>query len=473
MGGNLSHPLDAKRLPHAVRENETDVTGRRNRYPGGIGLKIGLAEVNITSPLGMQIPGYGPKPRLSTGVKDELFAKAMVIESGETVLAFIVIDIISLELDSSERIRKRVSEYTGMAAEQVMIGCTHTHTGPPRPADAAALSYYPTLEAKAADAAILAYGRREEARIGFGRGSEDSVAFNRRFFMKDGTVRTNPGILNPDIDRPEGPIDPEVLVLRIDNAQGEPLGIVSNYAVHTDCVGGTEYSGDYPAYISRTIKQQFGDSVVSLFFQGACGNINHIDVQGRHDPKVIPHRIRMGDILGLEISKVRNKTKADVAETGLAVASRFVTVSERALRKHEIEWAEHTRALLKDIPEEELNSRQAMEKARAEKRLASIGQPLPTREYEVQVAAIGELAVVALPAEMFVEFGLEIKEKSPFAYTMINELSNGSGNGYVCTPAACDRGGYEPTGAMFAEDAGDLFVQAALELLHELHGRAR
>ncbi|TMV48730.1 hypothetical protein FE783_16905 [Paenibacillus mesophilus] len=434
-------------------------------------MKIGLAEVNITPPLGMQIPGYGPKPRPATGSKDELFAKAMVIESGEAVLAFIVLDIISLDLDSCERIRNRVQEYTGIPPEQVMISCTHTHTGPPRPTDAAALSFYPTLEAKAADAAVLAYGRREEARIGCGRGSEDSVAFNRRFFMKDGTVQTNPGILNPNIDRPEGPIDPEVLVVRIDNAQGEPLGIVSNYAVHTDCVSGTEYSGDYPAYISRTIKRLYGESVVSLFFQGACGNINHIDVQGRHDPKVIPHRIRMGNILGLEISKVRDKTKAACSDVQLFVASRLVNVSERALRKHEIEWAENMLAALKGIPNDKLSSKQAMEQMRAEQRLHSIGEPLSSREYEIQVSAIGDLAVVALPAEMFVEFGLEIKEKSPYAYTIINELANGSGNGYVCTPASYDRGGYEPTGIKFAEEAGNLFVLAALDLLNELHGR--
>lgn len=434
-------------------------------------MRIGLAEVNITPPLGMQIPGYGPKPRLATGMKDELFAKAAVIESGETVLAFIVIDIISLELDSSTRIRNRVYEYTGIPAEQVMVSCTHTHTGPPRPVDAVALSYYPTLEAKSADAAILAWGKREDARIGCGRGSEDSVAFNRRFFMKDGTVQTNPGILNPNIDRPEGPIDPEVLVIRIDNARGEPLGIVSNYAVHTDCVSGTEYSGDYPATISRTIKQLYGESVVSLFFQGACGNINHIDVSGRHDPKVIPHRVRMGSILGLEISKVRDKTKTAWSDVQLFVASRIVNVSERALRKHEIEWAENTLAALKGISDDSLSSKQAMEKTRAEQRLVSIRQPLHSRDYEIQVSAIGDLAVVALPAEMFVEFGLEIKERSPYAFTIINELSNGSGNGYVCTPAAYDRGGYEPTGTKFTEEAGDLFVRSALELLNELRGR--
>lgn len=430
-------------------------------------MKVGLAEVNITPPLGNQIPGYGQQDRLATGVKDELYAKAMAIESGNTSLAFIVIDIISLELDSCERIRQRVQEATGIPAENVMVSCTHTHTGAPRPEREAALQYYPILEDKAADAAIIAYARREEASIGFGRGHEDTIAFNRRFYMKDGTVQTNPGILNPNIDRPEGPIDPEVLVMRIDNTRGEPIGVVSNYAVHADCVKGTEYSGDYPAFISRTIKQLYGESVVSLFFQGACGNLNHIDVSGRVDDKLVPHHIRMGKRLGLEIAKVRDLTKTSADEAELSTASRFVTVSARALRPHEIEWAHRKLAELDGVPEETMTARQMMEKRRAERRLQSHGKPLPVRAYEIQVSVIGELAIVALPSEMFVEFGLEIKANSPFAYTIMNELSNGSGPGYVCTPLACDNGGYEPTGALFSEEAGGLFVQAAIELLHE------
>jgi hypothetical protein len=432
-------------------------------------VKVGLAEVNITPPLGNQIPGYGPKERLSTGVRDELYVKAMAIESADTSLAFIVIDIISLELDSCERIRKRVQEATGIPAGNVMVACTHTHTGAPRPEGEYALRYYPILEDKAADAAIIAYARREEASVGFGRGYEDTISFNRRFYMKDGTVQTNPGVLNPNIDRPEGPIDPEVLVMRIDNAQGEPIGVVSNYSVHTDCVGGTEYSGDYPAYISRTIKQLYGESVVSLFFQGACGNLNHIDVSGRIDAKLVPHRVRMGNRLGLEIAKVRDLTKTSADEVLLSTASRFVTVSARALRAHEIEWAHHKLAELDGMTKESMTARQLMEKARAERHLQFQGKPLPTRAYEIQVSAIGDLAIVALPSEMFVEFGLEIKDKSPFAYTIINELSNGSGLGYVCTPQACDHGGYEPTGALFSEEAGGRFVQAAIDLLHERH----
>lgn len=432
-------------------------------------MKIGFAEVNITPPLGQQLPGYGRKPRKATGVKDELFAKAMVVESGGKVFALIAIDIISLDLEFTKRIRDRVFEHTGIQPESIMLSCTHTHTGPPRPVDGESLSYYPTFEAKVADAAILAYHRREEARIGYGRGYEDSIIFNRRYVMKDGTVKTNPTIQDPNIVKPEGPVDPEVIVIRVDNTQGEPIGIISNYALHTDCVGGTEYSGDYPAHISSMIKQLYGQEVVSLFLMGASGNINNRDVTGRI-PRVAGRHIKNGHILGLEIAKVRNKTGTVDGDVKLSVQSRQVNAMERALMEHEIEEARTTLQALQDLEEEAMTSKQVMDKDRAENRLKRMGQPLSSRDYEIQVSVIGDLAIVALPAEMFVEFGLEIKEKSPYPYTIINELSNGSGNGYVCTQAAYERGGYETMGIKFSVEAGDQFVRAALDILHELHG---
>jgi hypothetical protein len=255
--------------------------------------------------------------------------------------------------------------------------------------------------------------------------------------------------------------------MRIDDARGQPIGILSNYAVHTDVVGGTEYSADYPCYLSRTIKRQYGEHVVSLFMQGACGDINHIDVSGQTDTTV-PHRERMGTRLGYEVAKVRNLIKAATVLPSIASRSKRVAVSERELTEAELLWSRQTLDALKGADAASMTSRQIMERDRATTRLEAAGRPLPVREYEIQVCAIGDMAIVALPAEMFVEFGLDIKARSPFAYTVINELSNGSGNGYVCTPVAYERGGYEPSGNKFAVGAGPAFVEAAVELLQQL-----
>jgi neutral ceramidase len=428
-------------------------------------MKIGIAESNITPPLGMNMPGQFHE-RLASGIKDDIYAKSMVIEAKGTLAAFIVIDSQSLNLEPMRRIRERVAQFTSIPQENIMISVTHTHTGPPLGKNAEDF-YSEIYIAKAADAAIIAYGKRIEAQIGFGRGNEDEIAFNRRFEMKDGTFRTNPGIGNPDIVRAIGPIDPEVAVARIDDLEGNPLGVISNYACHCDTVGGMEYSADYPGVISKKVKKTLGQNVISLFFQGACGNINHIDVTGKLDRTPGRHHIMMGNRLGAEIISVREKIKTSI-EMNLAVASRKVEISTRVPLDKEISLAKETIERLKDVPDAQLSNRDTKDKKIANNTLRVAAKEPSIRDYEVQVICLGKLAVVAFPGEVFVEYGLETKEKSPFSYVMTNYMSNGSGNGYVCTRIAYDQGGYEPTGSAFEIGAGEKFVEAALELLEEI-----
>src|SRR5690554_5997301 len=117
----------------------------------------------------------------------------------------------------------------------------------------------------------------EPSKIGTGRGYVDNIAFNRRYFMKDGSVKTNPGVLNPNIDKPAGPIDPDVLVMKIEDMDGNILGAVVNFACHLDVVGGNEYCADYAGELSKTLKSFYGKDFITLFLTGLSGNINHIN----------------------------------------------------------------------------------------------------------------------------------------------------------------------------------------------------
>lgn len=426
-------------------------------------LKCGMHEVNITPSLGNWIPGQFEE-RHSTGVKDDLFAKSLVIETDSDVMAFIALDALDIAREQVMEIRNRVAAYTTIPADNVMVSATHIHTGGPViPGLAGSVdsNYLQDLVEKAADAAIIAYQSRTGARVGFGRGHEPDIAFNRRFFMKDGSVETNPGIGNPDIDRPTGPIDPDVLVIRIDDIAGNPIGVVTNYACHTDVVGGTEYSADYPGELSRVLKQTLGDHIVSLFMQGSSGNINHIDVSGKLNSRHPNHYRKMGRILAGEVLKVREKIEtSDVLSLGMKQV--FFPVSFRHPSDQEIRQAEEVLQSNDDNIVEEAFARQIMK---------ILEDDQTSTEIEVQVAKLGPLAVVGLPAEIFVEFGLAIKEKSPFTFTIINELCNGSAFGYVCTQEAYRQGGYEPRikhYSRLAEDAGDRFVEEALGLLNKL-----
>lgn len=430
-------------------------------------LLCGVSEMDITPSLGSTMPGYF-MDRKSTGVIDRLYAKALVVDHDGSAVAFVVLDTILVPREVVENVRQRVGRHTDIPPERVMISATHTHTGP---AVATTTfykedeSYLRWLAVKAADAVIVAYRGRKEARIGFGAGHEEDIAFHRRFIMKDGTLRTNPGIGNPEIDRPAGPIDPQVGVIRIDDADGRPMGVVTNYAVHTDTVGGTEYCADFPGELSVVLKKALGEQTVSLFMMGASGNINHYNVLGgRIEDYAKPlsrHYMKMGRILAGEVLKVREKIRttgeARVEERNTAVTLRY--------RQPTPEQIEEARYKLANLPESNVEVNFAKELLEAARR----GEG--TTEAEIQTIAVGDFAVVGLPAEIFVEFGLQIKAESPYGLTLINELCNGIVGTYVCTREAYRLGGYEPritAGNRLQEETGDMFVESAVKLLREL-----
>lgn len=428
-------------------------------------MRCGMSEVDITPPLGNSIPGYFVD-RKSSGIKDLLYAKSLVVESGKITICLIVVDAIDLARRDVERIRQRVQEATGIPPENIMVSATHTHTGPPVKEGFSSKvneSYMEWMAQKAGDAGILAYNGRKEARIGLGRGQEANIAFNRRFYMKDGSVTTNPGVNNPLIDRPAGPIDPEVLVVRIDDAaDGSPMGVLTNYACHTDTVSGSEYSADFPGALSSTIKKVLGNHTVSLFMLGACGNINHIDVSGVV-PRDSRNHIRMGTVLAGEVLKVREKITSLASELDIDVKISSFQVEHRVPTERELKMAEDA----------ELNGAQATDSERAfARQIRSIQAAGPgVTDIEIQAVKLGELGIVGLPAEIFVEFGLRIKHESQFPYTLVNELCNGSAHGYICIKEAYNQGGYEPritNNSKLSEDTGDIFVQKSIELLQQL-----
>jgi hypothetical protein len=413
------------------------------------------------------MPGYF-HDRRSTGILDELYAKAVVWQTSTNTAAIIALDCIDLTRPIVEAIRSQVRAGTGISESCVMVSATHTHTGPPVKSTTFLQddqAYVAWMIERAAEAAITAYHNRQEALIGVGLGEVTRIAFNRRFFMQDGTVRTNPGIGNPHIVRPAGPIDPQVIVLRIDDKQGRPIGVITNYATHTDVVGGTQYSADYPGELSVAIKEALGCHAVSLFLMGASGNINHYDVvNGLPSDYAKPsdYYRRMGRILAGEVLRVREATETGSNGQMLSLHTRqaSITIPYRKPSPAEIHAAEHT--LTTKAPEH-VDCAFAAELLRANER-----QELSV-DVEIQIIVLGELAIVGVPAEWFVEFGIELKEKSSFPITMICELSNGSVSAYLCTRESYAQGGYEPLitdNNRLAIDAGELLTKHTLKLLN-------
>jgi hypothetical protein len=440
-------------------------------------LKAGAAAVAITPPAGTPMAGYYSM-RAAEGVHDDLYAKALVIEADGRRAALVALDLISTTRELVEEARRQIAKTTGVPGDAVMISATHAHTGPvlrsgtARDAMMGADSdlsrrFNIELPGKIAEAVRLAESKLAPATVSVAHGRESSIAFNRRYHMKDGTVGWNPGKLNPKILKPAGTIDPDVPVVYVEATDRKPIATYVNYAVHLDNVGGARLSADMPATLARCLADFKGPGMVTLFTAGCCGDINHIDVNWAERQGGFENAARMGVILSGEVLRSWPRLER-VKDGGLRTRSATVKLDLAPIGPEDVAKARAVVARLdaKSGKPTFLETVKAFQVLDVE---ARAGRPI---EVEVQVIALGdEVAWVSLPGEIFVELGLAIKQDSPFKNTIIAELANGA-IGYIPSRRAYAQGNYEVVSARCAEGSGERLVDAAVGLLEALHREA-
>jgi len=432
------------------------------------GLRLGIAAVKITPPVGIPLAGYY-SPRGSEGTLEDLYAKVAVLDDGQTKVALVVCDLITIPRSTVVEARKLIEQKTGLPGGHVMISATHTHTGPALKRDSArddldgvnqlVAEYTAALPSKIAQGAAEAHQRLAPVRASYGRGHEDRLAFCRRFWMKDGTVGWNPGKHNPAIIRPVSPIDPEVAVVYFEAHDAKPVLTYVNYAMHADTTGGLKCWPDFPGVLARRLAEYKGPDMLTIFANGACGNLNHINVQWsdrQHGPE---EAVRLGTILAGDVLKTFMGLKP-AAGGALRVRSEVVSLPLAPVTEQDVAEAKE---VVQRGPKAKF-----LEQVKAYKVLDVAARQGKPWEAEVQVIALGrELAWVALSGEVFVELGLSIKAASPFQQTHIVELANGSFS-YVPNRSAYAEGNYEVVSARCAEGSGELMVTAAIRMLSEL-----
>src|SRR4051794_20023464 len=251
-------------------------------------LRVGVAEADITPPKGFPMAGYYHERR-ATGTRDNLKARAIVFRGEKEQAALVVCDLIGIAHDLSAEVRRLVSAKTGIPAAHVVVAATHSHTAPDYTRDlyqhlgergktSGEPRYAARLIDGAVEAIVRAHADARPATLEAGSARQATpVSFNRRFVMRDGSVRTWIRLDHPDVVRAAGPIDPEVGLLLASTPDGKPVGLVSNFAMHSDTVGGTQWSADYPYHIARAVRESLGEKAVSIFGLGCCGDINHVD----------------------------------------------------------------------------------------------------------------------------------------------------------------------------------------------------
>lgn len=456
-------------------------------------LRAGFAEVEITPPLGTQMAGYYHE-RLAEKTRDPLKAKAVVLRQGDTAAAFVVADLIGVAHDLTVQIREQVEAATGIPQQNIMLSATHTHTAPDyigllykhlkqQPSERDSESYPAKLLQNVVDAVVRANQSAQSVTLEAGSGQQRvPVSFNRRFVMKDGSVRTWQSLSNQQVVRAAGPIDPEVGLLKFTASNnGRPIGIVSNFALHLDTVGGTSWSADYPFYVEQRLREHFDQDLISVFGTGACGDINHSDPtrKERNSTDIIGNALADTILTALPTLQTVSAPVLQVRSAVVNVPLQEVSVQE--LRRSEelvplaraggkVEFFDLVSAYKAVMLE---HMQQKKPRTDTESLLtwglthswAGVGATLPV---DVTAITLGsDVAIVFLPGEVFVELGLAIKQASPFRTTLILELSNCVETIYIPTRAAYAGGSYEVTNSSLQPGSGEMLVEAALKLLRE------
>jgi len=402
-------------------------------------LKAGCAKIDITPPVGVWLSGYGHRNKPSDDILDELYAKALVLDNGRNKIAIVSTDLLWVPLKITDEVRSRVKRKIGIPEKNVLICATHTHFGPkidritknwPDAADSKIdTSYVRTLSKKITDSILMAYKNMKAAKVGAVKGRIPEVVYNRRTKKPDGLVQMTFNLPPADSSLTFGSIDPQVAILKVEDAGGALVAAIVNFACHP--VSGDQdrkifysISADYPGYTAKVIEQTEGG--ICLFALGTAGNINPVRIN-RTNP-----RLQIGRALGAEVLR-RIQFVSTSGEVALKGMKNSVTLP-----------------LKKTLPPD---------------RVMDVDKKKKSLTTEIQILRIGDIYVLGLPGEVLVEIGLEIKSKAGIENLFIISLSNDA-IGYVCPRGSYKEGGYEPgRGTNLAEGAGEIVTEEALKLL--------
>jgi len=423
-------------------------------------IRAGAATSNVTPPIGSLIVG-GFIPFPSTYVHDELHARCLVLDDGRTRLAVAVVDNIGIPRVVYDEAKRVLQENTGIPRENMLMSATHTHSGASArgnghiagkdPLD----DYQRLVVSRILDCMLGAVQNLEPARIGWGLGREPMQVFNRRWRMKPGTplpnpfggtdqVMMNPRVADQNLLEPAGPTDPEIHFLSIQSREGRPMALLANYSLHyVGGVGKGHISADYFALFANRIEEMLGargqhPQFVAILSNGTSGDINNINFRGDPSGRSWRPYEKMRTVANLVAAEVFKacQTVQHRDWAPLAAAQMEIPMGVRVPTQEQIEYAERILQKPKNAPKYH-----PREDIYAQRVLDMKGWP---REipFLLQALRVGDVGIAAVPNEVFVDMGLQIKRQSPFPRTFTIELANGS-YGYLPTVEHHKLGGYE------------------------------
>jgi hypothetical protein len=423
-------------------------------------------------------------PRIVISAHDPLYARCLVLDNGDTRIAFATCDSCMIPREIFDAAKQRASAETGIPIENILASATHTHTAVCSTSvfqSNTELEYGEFLKDRIAKGIIEAASRLEPARIGWAVGNNSRQVFNRRWYMRSSykmedpfergadKVKMNPPAGASSLLKPAGPTDPELPILSVQALDGRPIALLANYSLHY--VGGVpaemlsaDYFGEFAKQFSRLIGANDERSgFVAIMSNGTSGDINNINF---FEPRVRKPPFEQIRLVGLDVAEsawIAYKRVEYVDWVPIKMREREIELGVRRPTKEEIARARAKLAAAGEGPYKDRVLIYALETLR-------MAEYPPTVKVKLQAIRIGELGIVSSPCETFVETGLAIKQASPLKPTFTIELANGY-NGYLPTPEQHALGGYETWRARssyLAVDAEPKVRRTLLELLSEV-----
>lgn len=445
------------------------------------GLKAGFARLDVTPMLGISLRGYY-QVRLADGVLDPLELNALALSCSGNTAVLITLDTCAIDEDEINAFLASVSAATGLPEENVYIHATHTHTASFMDADSdneLVREYTNSVCRKMADVAKMAIDDLKPAKMGWAVGQAPNIAFIRRFRMKNGKVRTNPGVGNPDILHPIGEVDERVNVLRFDR-EGADTIVLANFADHPDTVGGCKLTADWPGFFRRKLEKCL-DNVKGIFFNGAQGDVNHVNVNAKDGDlndmfmdfddvsRGYGHARHMGNVVAGAVMQVYDKVNY-VEVNSLNCVQKTIQLPSNMADPSELAEAHRIKELYdagrqNELPYEGMELTTVVADACRKVALENGPEFFPLR---LSAIVFGDFAMLGIPGEPFNAVGRAIKEAEGFKMVSPCCLTNGS-RGYFPTKDAYDEGGYEARASRFKSGTAELIAKEAKALLEEMH----
>ncbi len=447
-------------------------------------LSVGFGRVNITPPMGIEVSGYFVK-RKAEGVLDELEANAVAISDGKTTVLLVSLDLLGFMNGCCPKFVEAISKKTGLPKQSIFLHCTHTHTGPTldiknggEAERKLASDNLDFLISRSVDASNFALNDLKPAKMGYGVSKAPNIAFIRRYRMKDGSVKTNPGVLNPDILHPIGELDDSVNVIRFDRENAETV-VVVNFANHPDTVGGNLISGDWPT-LTRHFVEKAIDNTKCIFFNGAQGDVNHVNVHPTKGDfndmfndfdgcsRGYGHTRHMGRVVAGAVMQVYDKVNY-TDDTEIKCLQREYDIPANVPDPKDIPLARkyhelHLAGKDDEIPYEAMMLTTVLAKAR---RMLRLEHGPESFQLMFSAIKIGKVALFGIPGEPFNGIGRGIKQTEGYDMIVPCCIVNGY-NGYFPMQDSYDEGGYEANTSLFKAGVAEKIIAYGKEMLTEI-----